>query len=84
MAYDAALDHVLRSWENPETGLVVSINRYGTGEPKLQIGPRKLTRRDGTATTTKPGRLAIADVLWLKDVLEEVQEQIKDLMLAEE
>lgn len=76
MAYDPNKDKILETWENEETGLIVSINRYGNGEPKLQIGPRSYTKRDGTKTTTKAGRLAIDDVLWLGEVLEEVKEKM--------
>lgn len=76
MAYDPSKDKILETWENEETGLIVSINRYGNGEPKLQIGPRSYTKRDGTKTTTKAGRLAIDDVLWLGEVLEEVREKM--------
>lgn len=76
MAYDPSKDKILETWENEETGLIVSINRYGNGEPKLQIGPRSYTKRDGTKTTTKAGRLAIDDVLWLGEVLEEVKEKM--------
>ena len=35
MAYDASKDQVLDTWENEETGLRISIYRYGDGEPKL-------------------------------------------------
>ena len=83
MAYDPTKDQVLQAWENGETGLSVSINRYGDGEPKLQIGPRAYTKRDGTQTTTKPGRLSIDDVLWLCDILEEVKEKMNDCFLEE-
>ncbi|MBW1951051.1 MAG: hypothetical protein JRJ18_16215, partial [Deltaproteobacteria bacterium] len=61
MAYDPEKDQVLETWENDETGLMVSIKRYGEGEPKLQIGPRSYTRRDGSKSTTKAGRLTIDD-----------------------
>lgn len=73
MAYDPSKDQVLETWENEETGLVLSINRYGDGEPKLQIGPRSYTKRDGSKATTKAGRLAIDDVLWLSEVLDDVK-----------
>jgi hypothetical protein len=81
MAYDPGKDKVLETWENEETGLIVSINQYGEGEPKLQIGPRSYTKRDGTMATTKAGRLAIDDVLWLGEVLEEVKEKINAYFL---
>lgn len=77
MAYDASKDQVLDTWENEETGLQISINRYGDGEPKLQIGPRTYTKKDGSKSTTKTGRLSIADVLWLEEILEEIREKMK-------
>ncbi len=83
MAYDPGRDKVLASWENEETGLTISINQYGDGEPKLQIGPRVYTKRDGTTSSRKPGRLAIDDVLWLSDVLEEVKDRMNGLFMDE-
>ena len=81
MAYDASKDLVLETWENDETGLLISVNRYGEGEPKLQIGPRSYTKRDGTKATTKAGRLAIDDVLWLSEILEKVKEKMNEYYL---
>ncbi len=81
MAYDATKDQVLDTWENEETGLQISINRYGDGEPKLQIGPRTYTKKDGTTSATKPGRLSMADVLWLEETLAEVKEKMKRYFL---
>ncbi|MGD8985474.1 MAG: hypothetical protein PVI53_15725 [Desulfobacteraceae bacterium] len=83
MAYDPSKDKVLETWENEETGLIVSINQYGDGEVKLQIGPRSYTKREGTKATTKAGRLAIDDVLWLGEVLEEVREKMNAYYLDE-
>jgi len=77
MAYDASKDQVLDTWENEETGLQISINRYADGEPKLQIGPRNYTKKDGTRSATKTGRLSMADVLWLEEILTEVKEKMK-------
>jgi len=83
MAYDPSKDQVLATWENDETGLVISICQYGDGEPKLQIGPRTYTKKDGTKGTTKAGRLAIDDILWLNETLDEVQEKMKEYLLEE-
>ena len=47
MPYDPSKDKVLKTWRCEETGLVVSINRYGEGEPKVQIGPRIVIKKDG-------------------------------------
>jgi hypothetical protein len=77
MAYDASKDQVLDTWENEETGLQLSINRYGDGEPKLQIGPRTYTKKDGSKSATKTGRLSMDDVLWLEEILEQVKEKMK-------
>jgi len=81
MAYDASKDQVLDTWENEETGLQISICRYGEGEPKLQIGPRTYTKKDGSKSTTKTGRLSMADVLWLDETLAEVNEKMKRYFL---
>jgi hypothetical protein len=83
MAYDPTKDQVLQTWENDETGLTISIYRYGDGEAKLQIGPRIYTKRDGTKSATKPGRLSIDDVLWLNEMLEEVKEKMNEYYLDE-
>jgi len=81
MAYDASKDRVLDTWENEETGLQISINRYGDGDPKLQIGPRTYTKKDGSKSATKTGRLSMADVLWLEETLAEVNEKMKRYFL---
>ena len=83
MAYDASKDKVLVGWENQETGLQLSINQYGDGEPKLQIGPRAYTKKDGSRSATKAGRLGIDDVLWIGEVIEEVKDRMKDLFIDE-
>lgn len=84
MAYDASKDQVLNSWENDETGLNISINRYGEGDPKLQIGPRTYVKKDGTKSTTKAGRLTVEDVNWLGEVLDEITEKMNEYYLDEE
>jgi len=83
MPYDPNKDEFLQAWENDETGLIVGLYRYEKGEPKLQIGPRSYTRRDGTKGNTKAGRLTIADVLWLEEILGEVTEKMNELYLKE-
>lgn len=83
MAYDANKDKVLASWENEETGLQVTINQYGDADPKMQIGPRAYTRKDGKKSSTKAGRLTIEDVLWLSETLEEVADKMKESFLDE-
>ncbi|MBC8420849.1 MAG: hypothetical protein H8E10_19900 [Desulfobacterales bacterium] len=83
MAYDASKDQVLATWENEETGLQLSINRYGDGEPKLQIGPRAYTKKDGSKSATKTGRLSIADVLWFEETIEAIREKMNAYFLEE-
>lgn len=77
MAYDPDKDKLIEQWKCQETGLLVSINRYGDGEPKVQIGPRVLMKKDGTERTpAKAGRLSVEDVLWLYDIIDEVKEKL--------
>ena len=84
MAYDATKDQLLDTWENEESGLQISLYRYGDGEPKLQIGPRSYTKKDGSKGATKAGRLTMADVLWLEEIIEEVKNKMNAYFLAEE
>jgi hypothetical protein len=80
MPYDPELDKVLRKWNCEETGLIVSINQYGAGEPKVQIGPRILLKKDGAERApVKAGRLTMEDVLWLYDIIDEVKEELSRL-----
>ncbi|MCP4370568.1 MAG: hypothetical protein GY797_21015, partial [Deltaproteobacteria bacterium] len=66
------------------TGLVVSINRYGSGEAKLQIGPRILLKKDGSERApVKAGRLTIEDLMWLYDMIDEVKDELSDLAKPE-
>ena len=83
MPYDPSKDQVLHTWENEKTGLTVSVYQYGDGEPKLQIGPRTYTKRDGSTGATKPGRLPIDDVLWLSETLEDIKEKMNKLFLED-
>jgi len=81
MAFEPEKDKVLKKWKCEETGLVISINQYGGGEPKLQIGPRILKKQDGTERApVKAGRLSIEDVLWLYDILDEAKEELTTLV----
>ncbi|MCP4371192.1 MAG: hypothetical protein GY797_24220, partial [Deltaproteobacteria bacterium] len=66
------------------TGLVVSINRYGSGEAKLQIGPRILLKKDGSERApVKAGRLTIEDLMWFYDMIDEVKDELSDLAKPE-
>jgi hypothetical protein len=77
MAYDASKDKVLKKWKCDETGLIVSINQYGDGEPKVQIGPRILTKKDGSeGAPVKAGRLTMEDLLWLYEIIDAVKDEL--------
>ena len=63
--------------EVDETGLLISINQYGNGEPKVQIGPRILLKKDGTERApAKAGRLTIEDIMWLYDLIDEIKDEM--------
>lgn len=80
MAYEPDKDKVLKKWKSEDTGLVLSINKYGDGEAKLQIGPRILKKKDGTdGAPVKAGRLSIEDVMWLYDLLDEIKDDLTRL-----
>jgi hypothetical protein len=77
MPYDPEMDKVLKKWQCEETGLVVTINQYGDGEPKVQIGPRILLKKDGTERApVKAGRLTIEDVMWFYDMIDEIKDEL--------
>jgi len=79
MAFDPEKDKMLKKWNCEETGLVVSINQYGNGEPKVQIGPRVLTKKDGGESQRKAGRLSIEDVMWFYEIIDEVKDELARL-----
>ncbi|MCG7852404.1 MAG: hypothetical protein MIO92_07765 [Methanosarcinaceae archaeon] len=79
MAFDPEKDKNLKQWRCEETGLVVSINQYGDGEPKVQIGPRIFIRKDGKESQRKAGRLTIEDVMWFYDIIDDVKEELSKL-----
>jgi hypothetical protein len=80
MAYEPEKDKVLKKWKSESTGLVLSINKYGDGEAKLQIGPRILKKKDGTdGAPVKAGRLSVEDVMWLYDLLDEIKDDLARL-----
>ncbi|MBS0012367.1 MAG: hypothetical protein KFF46_00205 [Desulfobacterales bacterium] len=77
--YDPEKDKVLKKWQNEETGLIVSINQYGEGAPKVQIGPRILKKKDGTdRAPAKAGRLSMEDLMWLYDIIDEVKDELTE------
>jgi len=84
MAFDASKDKMLKQWKCEETGLIITINQYGEGEPKLQIGPRIMLKKDGTdRAPMKAGRLSVEDVMWLYDIIDEVKDELTDIASPE-
>ena len=80
MPYEPDKDKMLKQWRCDDTGLVVSINQYGDGEAKVQIGPRILLKKDGSQRApVKAGRLSIEDLLWLYDIIDEVKDELTSL-----
>ena len=77
MPYDPTKDEMIKQWRCEETGLLISIQRYNGGEPKVQIGPRILLKKDGTERApAKAGRLTIEDMLWFYDIIDDVKEEL--------
>ena len=84
MAFDPEKDKILKKWKCEDTGLVVSINQYANGQPKLQIGPRILKKQDGSERApVKAGRLTVEDLLWFYDVIDEVKDELMRLARPE-
>ena len=84
MPYDPEQDKKLKEWKCEETGLTVSINQYGSGEPKIQIGPRILLKKDGSERApAKAGRLTMEDLLWFYDIIDEVKDEMARLAKPE-
>ena len=76
--YDADKDKILKEWKCEETGLIISIHQYAEGEPKLQIGPRILKKKDGTdRAPSKAGRLSIEDLTWFYDIIDDVKDELE-------
>lgn len=79
--YDPEQDKKIGEWKNEETGLIISIMQYGEGEPKLQVGPRILKKKDGSdRAPMKAGRLSVEDVMWLYDIIDEVKDELSDIV----
>jgi hypothetical protein len=83
MPFDPGKDEIVKQWRCEETGLLVSINRYNQGEPKVQIGPRVFTKKDGAEIQRKSGRLTIEDISWIYDVIDEIKEELSSLAKPE-
>ncbi|MGD8960296.1 MAG: hypothetical protein PVI27_10660, partial [Desulfobacteraceae bacterium] len=59
-------------------------NQYDRGEPKVQIGPRMLKKKDGTdRAPAKAGRLSMEDVLWLYENIDEIKDELSRLVEPE-
>lgn len=79
--YDPEQDKKKAEWKNEETGLIISIMQYGEGEPKLQVGPRILKKKDGSdRAPMKAGRLSVEDVMWLYDIIDEVKDELSGMV----
>ncbi|MDY6822609.1 MAG: hypothetical protein SWH68_02255 [Thermodesulfobacteriota bacterium] len=84
MPYDPEKDKMLKQWKCEETGLTVSVNQYADGQPKVQIGPRILKKKDGTdRAPAKAGRLSIEDMMWLYDIIDEVKDTLTEMVEPE-
>ncbi len=84
MPFDPEKDKMLKRWQCEETGLVVSINQYDKAQPKVQIGPRILKKKDGSERApAKAGRLTIEDLTWFYDIIDEVKEELSRLVEPE-
>jgi hypothetical protein len=79
--YDPEQDKKIADWKNEETGLIIAIMQYGEGEPKVQVGPRILKKKDGSdRAPMKAGRLSVEDVMWLYDIIDEVKDELSDIV----
>ena len=79
MPFDPEKDKILKKWKCEETGLLITINQYNGGEPKVQIGPRAFTKRDGSESQREAGRLSMEDLMWLYDIIDEVKDELSKL-----
>ena len=81
MAFDPDKDKTLKQWKCEETGLMISINQYGDAQPKVQIGPRILKKKDGTdRAPSKAGRLTMEDLSFLYDIIDEIKDELQNLV----
>ncbi len=79
--YDPEKDKKIKEWKNEGTGLIISIHQYGEGEPKVQLGPRILKKKDGSdRAPSKAGRLSIEDIMWIYDIIDEVKDDLSDMV----
>jgi hypothetical protein len=79
--FDPEQDKKLKEWRSEETGLCIAICQYKDGEPKVQIGPRIIKKKDGTdGAPRKAGRFTIEDVMWIYETIDEVKDELSDLV----
>ena len=83
MPFDQEKDKILKEWTCEDTGLIISINRYGEGEPKVQIGPRIFIKKDGGKSRRKAGRMTMEDLLWLYDIIDEIKNEMSEIASPE-
>ena len=79
MPFDPEKDKIIKKWQCEETGLVITINQYAEGEPKLQIGPRVFLKKDGSESQRRAGRLSIEDLLWFYDIIDDIKDDLANL-----
>jgi hypothetical protein len=80
MPFDPDKDKILKQWRCEETGLVVAIHKYGEGEPKVQIGPRIVIKKDGGESQRKAGRMTIEDLMWFYDIIDELKDEMSAMV----
>lgn len=84
MPFDPDKDKLIKKWRSEETGLCISINQYGESNPKVQIGPRVLKKKDGSdRAPSKAGRLSMEDLMWFYDIIDEVKDDLQQLVEPE-
>lgn len=84
MPFDPSKDKLIKKWRCEDTGLVVSINQYDNAQPKVQIGPRILLKKDGTERAPmKSGRLSMEDIMFLYDIIDEIKDEMDNLVEPE-
>lgn len=83
MAFDPGKDKVLKQWRSEETGLIISINRYGEGEAKVQIGPRIFIKKDGGESQRRAGRITMEDLTWIYEMIDEIKDELANQVTPE-
>jgi len=89
-SYSPEKDLALKVWKNDEIGLMAAIYSYNNGQPKFQIGPRivwkKTVSGELKSSRHKTGRLEKQDIMWLREIIDEVIDafnDIRDVMFVE-